>query len=526
MILRTKSFYALAIALLLSPHPVTPASIVVDGADGTDADDGICTLVEAIENANNDAATNVDCAAGSGADDITLTTNVTLTAPAAGPMGSQHGLPLVNSTITIEGGGFSITRGGGSPDFRIMALVYPGDVTLNNVTVSGGRIANPYGRSIGGGIFNNGGILTLNNSTLSGNTAAALGEELAYGGGLYNKGDATFTDSTVSGNSAEVIGVMSGTNQRAAGGGISNCARGCQNMEDPQLVLTSSTVSGNSATVISPSSPTIYAIAAAAGIYGYYGSVTLTNSTLSTNTSYGTDDSMFGPLALGGGITHSYADVYLVNSTLSGNQVLAPDGAIGGAALEYYGFGTGLQTIEIRETILGNHLYGYTCFFIEDSHNLGNNLADDSSCGDGAGAIPNTLTGLSATLADNAGPTQTHALASDSTAIDAAGVCGLATDQRGVLRDDGTCDSGSYEFKPCLAPQGEDFVVPDGVTMAEETFEACNSITVNDRDILGPNGHLILRTAGTVILDNGFECGVDGRLTVEIDSGIVAPELQ
>ena len=55
-------------------------------------------------------------------------------------------------------------------------------------------------------------------------------------------------------------------------------------------------------------------------------------------------------------------------------------------------------------------------------------------------------TGLDPMLADNGGPTKTHALLPGSNAIDAAGSCGLMTDQRGWLRDDGACDSGSYEF--------------------------------------------------------------------------------
>ncbi|NNC99145.1 MAG: hypothetical protein HKN85_03085 [Gammaproteobacteria bacterium] len=50
-------------------------------------------------------------------------------------------------------------------------------------------------------------------------------------------------------------------------------------------------------------------------------------------------------------------------------------------------------------------------------------------------------------LADNGGPTLTHALLVGSPAIDAAvGTC-PATDQRGVARPQGAgCDVGAYEF--------------------------------------------------------------------------------
>ena len=76
----------------------------------------------------------------------------------------------------------------------------------------------------------------------------------------------------------------------------------------------------------------------------------------------------------------------------------------------------------------------------------GNNFADDSSCGSGFTSIT-PGEDFDSLLADNGGPTQTHALFPDSAAIDAAGNCGLATDQRGRLRNDGACDSGPYEFR-------------------------------------------------------------------------------
>ena len=51
-------------------------------------------------------------------------------------------------------------------------------------------------------------------------------------------------------------------------------------------------------------------------------------------------------------------------------------------------------------------------------------------------------------LADNGGPTQTHALLPGSPAIDAAGDDCLAEDQRGISRPQGTaCDIGAYEVE-------------------------------------------------------------------------------
>ena len=48
-------------------------------------------------------------------------------------------------------------------------------------------------------------------------------------------------------------------------------------------------------------------------------------------------------------------------------------------------------------------------------------------------------------LADNGGPTRTHALVNNSPAIDAANAACPATDQRGAERDS-QCDIGSFEF--------------------------------------------------------------------------------
>ena len=153
--------------------------------------DGKCSLVEAIINANNDAATYADCVAGSGADTITLPTNATFDYSTT--YGSTAALPNVTSTITIEGNGSTIQRTGG-PEFRILDVYSGGDLTLNHATISGGDVSTS---SVGGGILVVTGALTLNYSTVSGNKAF-------FGGGIYNNhGTVTLSNhSMVSGNYA------------------------------------------------------------------------------------------------------------------------------------------------------------------------------------------------------------------------------------------------------------------------------------------------------------------------------------
>jgi hypothetical protein len=82
-------------------------------------------------------------------------------------------------------------------------------------------------------------------------------------------------------------------------------------------------------------------------------------------------------------------------------------------------------------------------------NSLGNNLFTDGTC---FPVVNDQIVGDVGidSLADNGGPTQTHALLAGSPAIDAAEdtVC-PATDQRGVTRPQGAgCDVGSYEFEP------------------------------------------------------------------------------
>jgi hypothetical protein len=78
-----------------------------------------------------------------------------------------------------------------------------------------------------------------------------------------------------------------------------------------------------------------------------------------------------------------------------------------------------------------------------------NNAFTDATCYAGAADQVVADVGLGP-LADNGGPTLTHALLAGSPAIDAAddAIC-PATDQRGTVRPQGAaCDVGAYEFVP------------------------------------------------------------------------------
>jgi hypothetical protein len=260
-----------ALLLALGQGVAAAATITVTTNDPNIVADGQCSLIEAIVNANNDAATHADCAAGSGADTIFLPANANVTLSAVygltyGQFGNPIGLPPITSRITIEGNGATVARQASAPAFGLMAVrgnfpqpPTPGDLTLQNVTLSGG--------SSFGGLFNNG-TLSIKNSIISGNT----------GRGIVSGGTLSIENSTISGNT---------------GGGVSNSY---------VLNITNSTISANTAHF------------SGGGIYNNGGRVTITNSTISGNSAN-----------RGGGVFNSYSFYYygtltLNRSLIAGNQ--------------------------------------------------------------------------------------------------------------------------------------------------------------------------------------------------------------
>ena len=99
---RGRARLALAV-LLVASLPVYPATITVnDSTSSLTAGDGMCSLREAINNANSDSDTTLgDCAAGGLADTIELITDVDLTLADNG----LNGLPEITSKMVIDGNG-------------------------------------------------------------------------------------------------------------------------------------------------------------------------------------------------------------------------------------------------------------------------------------------------------------------------------------------------------------------------------------------------------------------------------------
>jgi hypothetical protein len=298
-------------------------------------------------------------------------------------------------------------------------------ISANTATLGGGGVENEYDFT-----FFSGAILTLTNSTISGNSAGG-------GAGVSNGQYAGIrgTNSTIWGNTAN-----------GNGGGISN---------DSAVTLTNSTISGNTAG------------GDGGGVGQGYDSVSfqLTNSTMSGNTA--TSD--------GGAVYNSGGSVSLTHSTISGNMA----GSRGGGVYNHFAdadLGPGLVGLN-RSLFAGNTASsGHEVFndanatVSADNFNvLGHSgltstqaFVNFTPSGSDTNATSNgnrpTALGaiLNASLANNGGPTRTHALVASSPAVDAVtnvNTCPPpARDQRGIVRpqdgnNDGglACDTGSFE---------------------------------------------------------------------------------
>jgi hypothetical protein len=271
-------------------------------------------------------------------------------------------------------------------------LLIDKDLTIDGsgqtVTISGGNLVRVF-------YVNSGVTVTLNNLTV------ADGLFSGWGGGIENYGTLTVMNSTLANNSA--------TGGGGYGGGIDN---------RNTLTVLNSTFSGNSADN------------GGGGISNMGGTLTMANSTLSENSASD----------WGGGIFTSVGTATVTNSTLSGNSAT---GAGGSGIYIYNG-----STLNYANTIIANSTGSGDC--LNGSGTIGtnlNNLVEDGSCSATLSGDPNL-----GSLANNGGPTQTFALLTGSTAIDAGDdtTCAAAPvsnlDQRGALRPQGAhCDIGAFE---------------------------------------------------------------------------------
>ena len=239
------------------------------------------------------------------------------------------------------------------------------------------------------------------------------------GGGIRNAGQLTLTRVQVSGNSGN----------GGAGGGIFSDGTGSS------LTVQQSAINNNVS-------------AGAGGGIAVGQQVTLTDSTVSGNRAGTT----------GGGI-HSFDNTEgeIVGATITANQA----GTQGGGLFTVTTPFITVDRPELRNTILAGNTApaDRDCGGSPDSG--GENLVGVGSATCNAFTVPKgDLIGTAATpldpkigpLANNGGPTPTHALLAGSPALDAADTC-TPSDQRGVARP-AACDIGAFELSAVCVTGG------------------------------------------------------------------------
>jgi len=311
-------------------------------------------------------------------------------------------LTIINSIIE---GNHTDTSGGG---LFLLGLGTP--VSIND-TIFNANTAQDYGSAI----YNFGDEVDLDQSVMSNNIGG-------YAGAIYNAGDGTFllNDSTVISNTSNKYG-----------GGLYNAAG--------FMSLLAVTVTANHTEI--------------GGGITNMDSMEVTNSTISGNTASSN----------GGGIYNS-GTTSVNNSTIVNN--MASSGGFSGDGGGVYA--DPASTFTFKNTILFNNHHRRLLSIIDDDcygtlttahYNLVGVL-DNCTLTGSSGLDLIGVDPLLGPLADNHGPTFTHALQSGSPAIDSANPQGcfegqvqLKFDQRGLLRHwdgngDGTvrCDIGSFEY--------------------------------------------------------------------------------
>lgn len=437
-------FVLLSVMLRLAPAPMVTtaapiASIVVNTPLDVLAEDGVCSLREAITAANNDlpsGSTSGECRAGSGADTITLPEG-TYTFALGGSEDDNLGGDLdITADLTIEGADRTTTIINAAHLDRVLHVI-TGTVLIQDVTITGGHAPNGKGSAKGangGGGLNAGSLqfiraLILDNEAGSGGTNGTGGD----GGAIYSTGQLSLIQTRIIGNRA---GAGNGTGNGGNGGGLRTFA---------QATLIYSDLSNNLAGNGGMSS----SCGAGGNGGGIYGSarVSIQTSTVSGNEA-GAACNGSGGGGNGGGLFQESDLLLIVNGTVANNHVPA-NGTGGGIA----GNSTHGNSIVADNTSGTSASDCAGVLAAPEGFVLLENPDGCTVIGEEKGMIvgQDPVLGL---LADNGGFSYTHALLAGSPALD-SGTCLFNTfDQRGLPRPVDLpnypnvvfgCDFGAYE---------------------------------------------------------------------------------
>jgi uncharacterized repeat protein (TIGR01451 family) len=448
-----------------------PQTIHVDEVDGVGVvpvlADGLCSLREALENANNPGPQqHTDCEAGGGADTVVLPAGVVFTlsdAPYGNPFSVPSGLPLIVFHLNIAGQGATIQRNTATScvlndvadpgELRLLQIEVGANLTIEDLTLANGCADGGF-TSNGGAIRHAGQQLILRRSTIRDSRAGV-------GGGISAGGTTLIEASTLTGNSASLGGAL--------------------DLPGGDATVRNSTLSGNSA---SNTGGAIYLTGA---------TLNLEQSTLSANTAPN-----------GGGIGASLFVAGVVNARNSILQASTCWDPLSGGE-PYFDWNASGANLDDGSSCADLFVSNFTA-------NAATNLGALAS----NGGTTRTHALLSGSQALNA--------ATNCTSIDGAAI---STDQRGVARPQGgACDIGAFERHTVTAGAGTiivDEVSPgtgatrvfgDGLCSLREAIENANA---NSAVFLHPD------------CESGFNNGLDqiilpaGAVFTLTDAAITAP---
>jgi CSLREA domain-containing protein len=415
---------------------------ICDSDLGTAGDQ--CTLRAAIQEAN-----------AAFSDDI-----INFSLPPGSIISLDSALPDIADNLSINGPGLNTltvkrSSAAGTPAFRLFAFTGGAmKASISGITMTGGlaKIGDD-----GGALFvQNFATVKLSNVNITGNaTVDGTGFHAGFGAGIANRGNIDLINSTVS-NNATGKGSSGGAQNGGDGGGIYNTSQGVIN-------IINSTISGN-ATGNGAGGHDGHG----AGIYNT-NRVTLINVTISGNTT-GTGTSI-GISGQGGAIFSNSGLVKMINCTITNNRA-----AINGG-VTISGSPAGLANTIIANNRAGNSPEGSGVFDVQ-----GFNPIKDASGFSFIGPSPNNITGQDPNLgplANNGGPTQTHALLSGSPAIDTGSNANLVADTFDLDGDGDTTEPTPFDQRGAIFKRvidGPDADLTATVDIGAYEFQTTNPI--------------------------------------------------
>ncbi len=434
-----------------------------DGVCETVLGNGVCTLRAAVMEAN----------ASPGLDEINLPAGTFSLTRFGYDDTALNGDLDITGDLTIRGVGYDDTFINGNSAVtqgRVFHVASGVKASMVDLRVLGGAGVESTPEETGAGILNQGDLTLLRVSVRQNNSFLTSG--------ILNTGRLLVLDS-----------FMSSNNGSNGPGGIANTPTGAVDLINSTINLNYSTEAGGAILNSGAFTITNSTISAnstnynAGGIFQYQGSLLIRGSTISNNQTNSGD---------GGGIYYQSGSLKVINSTIRGNTASYNGGGIymiPGPALELFlnnvtlvdnradsdsndtGAGGGILhttgTVTVGNSILANNLRKTGLAQAADDcsgslNSLGYNLVETTSGCTIAGILTGNLTSQDpqlGSLANNGGPTLTHAPQPGSPAIDAGSPVGCADsfgtplpfDQRGYMRtvDGGVagkrCDMGGVE---------------------------------------------------------------------------------